>query len=34
VQPLGGASEVQFLGHGNKTAELAELEHRFKTCID
>jgi len=27
VQVLGRAAEVQLLGHGHETAQLAELEH-------
>ena len=29
VEPRRGAAEMQFLGHGDEAAELAEIEHRY-----
>src|SRR6185312_9350362 len=31
VQPLGGAAEVQFLGHGNEVPGLADFHHGIKS---
>ena len=34
VQAFCRPPKVQFFGHGDKAAELAEFKHRFKNCMD
>jgi hypothetical protein len=34
VEALGGAAEMQLLGGGDEATKLAELEHRYKSCIN